>query len=273
MNIKSLLIVAICFFFYACNKNNSPNNPTSVTPYSKILIKWPGSPNDSLEYIFAYDASNKLQKMTTNGRKFGSTDVTHDTIVITRDASGYITNVGNPSDPTILRIGYDPASGHYTYRTYGDPLEYRDSIVYEYTGDKITRELNYKFSGSGFWLPNKFDYTYDNSGNINTVVVYDTVVTAHFSVLISKNTYTLDTEVNALPLNNEEIVIFSRALGRQYFQFIGPNNPLTNIFWDSYGNVYNTITHSYSYNADNTLSSATGTEVPSGAPFIVNYYY
>ena len=173
---------------------------------------------DSVVITYGYDAAKRLILEKIVGISQG-VNVGNDQQII-RNASGIITKMIQKSaflqqaglDSIITVVYYDAVASRYTSRV--QEINFmgfssKDSAVFIYdAGGKITGEDSYQSDplSSTYSLTFKTVYAYATNGNFNlTFKQYD--LSNGSTDLVATVTYTYDTKVNPLHLNNEAFVI------------------------------------------------------------------
>jgi len=261
MKLKLLITAFLIIILWGCKKNET-NNP-STPLLSKLLIKWEGR-SDSTEDAFTYDANSKLVGIVSHNFFSGSAEII--TGIFTRNSNGYITSFIYDDHMNTLNID---ASGHYIYKII-DNATSKDSLVYTYNGSQITQTIDFVDFGSGYQPVGKYVITYDANGNILNQETYGYISPW---ILMRKVTYTYDSKLSPLQLNNDDIIITDVTEGVENESYVGHNNVIRRVIENYYPSETITTNFVYTYNSYNMPLTAIGTKSPGGEISTTTYTY
>ena len=196
---------------------SSNNNSCSGTLLTKLISK---GKNDSTITEFEYDAKQRLIK--ESNMNFHPLNSGINDMLISRDANGVITRVKTVghsqqgSDSTDAKVFYDYTNRRYTYIveqiTFSGYIT-TDSVVFLYdAAGKLTGQHVYVHHfepGPYYLLDAKYEYTYDNTGNVSKFTVYSRDQTTNLIELEVTYEYTYDKKKRALQFDPvDEVIIF-----------------------------------------------------------------
>ena len=145
-----------------------------------------------------------------------------------------------------------------------------DSSVFVYNGGgKIIGENSYLIptGGTGYYLGAKFDYSYDASGNFNSLIFHQLDQSRQEVFTASTFNIKYDSKVNPMHMDNEAFVM-------GHPEWTSFNNIVSQQGSDSNGPVDDqTITQSYSYNSANKPITNVITVMPDNTVTSITYYY
>jgi hypothetical protein len=204
--------------FYACQKEVNFDTDTRIAGQGKLLKSaTTRQGQDSGSQSFAYDANKRIISITgdayasaTNGLVLRQLQRNNTGII---QSYTYIQKIpaAGIDDTATYTVVYDVATQRYKYRVYafdffGDRVV--DSIVYTYnaSGKIIKAET---FAGSArFGIATQRRYEYQYTGdNVKEVQLYDLDPANNTVDLSVKSTFEFDTDIAALTLGNEAIIM------------------------------------------------------------------
>lgn len=252
------LVLLLITSFYSCAKTGSSttNNSNGNGKLSKIVIQSSSGGNGSLN--FKYDNNGRLIRFYSsdvNGSSVGE-DYSY-----TRNANGKIIteSYSCASANVYANISYMlNQAGQYIYCIYTNNQSQKDSVLYEYTGDKITQTTTFFYNNGSYYSPSQMKYYYDNAGNLTSKESFNSS-TNQWEV-----EYTSTYDSNLSPLELTADVIFLNNL------HFGHNNIITET---SRGL---SISYNYTFGSNNRPSSAVVTKSIQSSPTTTEnwtYYY
>ena len=188
---------------------SSNNNSCSGNLLAKLIST---SQIDSTVTEFEYDANRRLIKEIS--KRFNSTNPGSTDILITRDANGIITRIKNVghymqgSDSTDSHFFYNTSDRRYTHVvaeiTFSGYIT-TDSILFNYDASgKLAKQdvyVHYFTPGPYYTLDAKYEYSYDNNGNVSKFIVYSRDQSTNVMGLEVTYEYTYDKKKRALQLD------------------------------------------------------------------------
>lgn len=272
---KKLLVLAVVFVtvLQACKKNNDDAEaPENIL--ARTVTKEDGSADSSVTE-YTYDSQNRLLSENFDG------DV-NSIRTLTRDNNGRVTKQtdtesqpGTASETTVIDFIYQATSGP-TVRNgievfdLDASITIRDSIAFNYSGNKVSRTTHYWTVPSIPSFPPTeveiWEYQYDSRGNMREARYFvDTSSTLSGPTLLATLTFQYDDKVNPLYTNDD-------ALAEEVFnQYVSPNNVTSLAITSPIPGNDATITVSYEYRADGRPTRST-TSV-SGSSSTTTYTY
>jgi len=199
---------------------SSNSNSCAGTLLAKLISK---SINDSAVTEFEYDANRRLVK--ENSKSFNPANPGTTDILITRDPNGIVTRVKRVghylqgSDSTDARAFYSTTDRRYTHVvteiTFSGYIT-TDSLVYIYDASgRLTKEdvyLHHFTTGPYYTLDDKYEYEYDNKGNVSKLTIYSRDQTTNVIGLEVTYKYSYDNKKRALPLDPLEALLLNGTL-------------------------------------------------------------
>lgn len=261
----------ISLFLFSCQKEKSlEDGVIPGTTLDKIVVKV--GPDDSTTTSYGYDGSQRFTSQTVAGDDF---IFSGNNVKVTRNGEGIIQKI-EMSDQSgsgiVYTVNYDASSKQYiskvaSYDNGGTMV--KDSAAYKYASGKIIEEIYYEDDGTtgGYVETEKFDYSYDGSGNLGKVTDSDYDETSGTYTPISEVGFQYDSKISPLVLGDDAILI------DELLSVSGNNVTKVSItnFVDA---TYNeTINFDYTYDATNKPLIASVTFASLGIPIPVFYYY
>ena len=275
---NNLVLCALALFLFSCQKEIEFDfGNGGGGPRDGLLIKAVSkSGADSIVINYTYDGSKRLLREKIVGNSEGI-NVGSDLRII-RNGAGIITGLVQKSDALqqagidsiVTKVYYSQGTSRYTSTLSEISLfgfTVKDSTVLVYDGSaKIIREDIYQSEPlTGIYvLSFKTEYTFVN-GNLDLIKQFD--LSGGVSNHVATITYTYDTKVNLLWLNNEAFIIGNPVLisgnNTGTAQFEDVTDPLNNI----------TITNTYTYNSFNKPLTGVTTQNPGNMVSDNSFYY
>ena len=232
---------------------------------------------DSVVITYGYDAAKRLILEKIVGISQG-VNVGNEQQII-RNGSGIITKLVQKNaalqqaglDSIVTAVHYDASTSRYSSKVQEITFmgfSSKDSSVFIYDANgKITGEDSYQsdpLSGT-YSLTFKTVYAYATNGNLDSFKQYD--LSNGSTDLVATVTYTYDTKVNPLHLNNEAFVIgkpesisVNNIVMAQYNDLTDPTNNIT-------------FSNTYTYNSANKPATGISTQNPGNIVSNGAYYY
>lgn len=219
----SLWAILPLLLLYACQEvpnwddvvlPTTPGGAGSTSTGTLLVKRETLSTADSIVEIFSYDANKKLvsHRVYEGDRVTGQFDETRrwfirdgqNRIVQMKDS---VSNAATGWDTFRVRINYNGSTNTLlsSIATWGSAN--KDSMVFIYTGDRISKVLryNFNFGSSVYDAYGGYQFLYDANGNMNRYKEYD--VSGTTPVLLQERIYIYDTKVSSLQLGADAILI------------------------------------------------------------------
>lgn len=246
----SLILILTVLFFSSCSKEDSyPSLPGG----KKLVRSVATSEGGTTTTTYAYTSDGKLDAIATSGTSAGIPTDSYSRYY--RDGAGRIIKIatkvpvssGSDMDTVYKFVHYPDASTfNYDYTVQEFTIQgfgFTDSTVYTFNGSGQVTE-SYTYQKSGFFDDQeiKMVYTYDGAGNLSRLDGYNNAS----GPLQLSNTFeiTYDDKTNPLSLDPQITLITGAAPGSS------GNNPILVKFTDVNNPDAQTITNTYTYNAD-----------------------
>jgi len=283
MRIVTVLTLCVCLYLVSCQKERDFANQNAAGNTSSdaggLLVKMvQKTGTDSLITTYGYDANKRLITLTRVGIDDQGNPL-NTQFHFHRNAAGIITDYSSTS-PDLVATGVDSITTivHYAssrYRSYVlniniQSFAFSDSSVFVYNGGgKIIGENSYLVptGGTGYYLGAKFDYSYDASGNFNSLIFHQLDQSGQEVFTASTFNIKYDSKVNPIHTDNEAFVM-------GHPEWTSFNNIVSQQGSDSNGSVDDqTITQSYTYNVASKPATNVITVMPDNTVTSTTYYY
>ena len=259
--------VFLCFlaiFFSACKKDNDSTDSGGTGSNKKLLKESYTSGQFSLSLTYVYDANGRLAKLHQESTGGGST--TRQGFSLTRDAAGMVTKIVYLDDgsPDSLTVTVSSSGQRYTkavesYTRFGSTTTKTTEFVYDNAGHIVQLRAVNDFDGSQMPAVTS-EFTYQNN-NL-------TVAKTHQSnTLLYQHNFTYDSKNNPLPAQDEWI-LYSLTF-TSFYERASANN-VTSTIYKQPGSADETVSASYTYNAQNLPVTVTSTT--QGGPVATGTY-
>lgn len=183
---------------------------------------------DSIVAIFSYDAGKKLIGVfeTTRDKVLGATTEVKRHFI--RDATGRIAIIkDSASDGT---GGWDTLRCDIFYNGSGTQAVYaissttsnKDSAVFTYTNDKISKTIRHTWDGTGYIPGYEETFTYDGNGNMTSAKRYD--IFSGTPVGEENRIYIYDAKTSPLKMGADAVLVGTATDGYIMESFSGNNN-------------------------------------------------
>ncbi|HUC80653.1 MAG TPA: hypothetical protein VMR70_07030 [Flavisolibacter sp.] len=279
---KLLTALIACFVLMSCQKeisadnlDNLPGGGNGGSPNGTKLVRiGVRTGGDSITTNFAYNNAGRLTKFSQAGTIGGT--------LITAQAQ-YVRNAAEVISKTIIKtnaltqFGLDSIEAFHTYDVANRRYKYSlspitiagntatDSVVYVYTGDKLTSAIDYydDGSGGGYTPYSKEEYSYTGK-NISQIKSYTYDESTRTYDLETTVNYEYDLKVNPISFP-EDVPAISMLL------YYSANNEVKKTVTDHLTGTTDVLTTAITYNNNNRPLSAVASS--SGLNTISTYYY
>lgn len=234
MRLNSLLVLALAICLLAsCGKHSHYNTAGTTTRIKTYIETYPHNGGTDTFNLY-YDDQNRLIRMAASWEEYdyvygGGGSFTMDLLVSGRNHNHEV---------AFIKDGVHVDSTVQIDNTHDTTTE-----KYEYKGDLLTRKTVYFYSFRGNQLRSIEDYTYDNNGNL--VLDVQSVGSPPFVSSMVIYTYT------GYPAKS--------SLSAPYFPVQSKFLPAQMTNADQYGNVLQTVSYSYLFDASGRVTQETDT--------------